>query len=950
MKKLLFLFSFLMPFVVSAQKVNMVLQGSSAQGIDQASLSYLKGGLALQRASSPPTIYGVVGMDTIRPTMYIDNTTGNLMTIKKDGTWTSIVNYDSLISGYYTYQQTDSVVSFIYNQSREYTDSIVAAQIVNSTFGGSVTPSSNPAPSVNTYYFATQPGIYTNMGGFTVPANTFAIISYNASGSVWSITQTPIDLSTVLGYKYFTRQLNIYDKSKNVTGRVVNATTGVFTANTNGEYSGLQQIDATKTYVVNFRYDLGTAVPRVWYYDVRNVALSFQDFSSSGSHIMNIPNQATQFAFTVKASNVVWQNKDSVTIEEYGSLSGSYPSPYSTFGATGQGRVLYSANEIMKTDQAPPSQYVPSNEIGGLSYSYGADKPLFTTRQLNIFDKSKLVTGSYVDGNTGGIVINATSSYTGFQPIDPTKKYFVSKISFSISTTIRFWYFNYKQVPISYQEFTASDNPTLTPPTNASYFAFTVMFNSAVRQNVDSVMIEEYGTVDNLYPTQTYSSFGTLGNGRRLLRLNNYFLKGTDSFPIPPLPPIPSGTTSIEINPNQFSGMGLTDIGKIRAAVNLASLTVNSPRKVVIGYNDERGAPLWLIDSAIILPSNITIVIKDTKIKISDTSRDNIFRSGNCGYGIVPPYTRFKNINIIGEGNAILEGASNPRSTGDNGKTLALNPTGNQTYGRDAGVIGQTQTGDWRNIGILMANVDGVEVRGIFLNETHAWGMSFEYCTEMTIDNNHIESSPTIVVNGVSKRTRNKDGIDIRTGCQKVRISNISGDTDDDIIAMTGLVNNLNTGGLYGFMQVAGGVYLGGGKDDMCKIQIKNVTAFSAANIVRILNIDSIKAYNIVIDGVVDVSTTDAAKKPAAAVVIGSLSYGGSTFLGDTRNIIINNIISRAGDNLADGGTIQVLGSLSESIISNVIRYNQAGSVITYHDMGLIRNVNTSNCFNYTVP
>jgi lysophospholipase L1-like esterase len=66
--------------------------------------------------------------------------------------------------------------------------------LADAEFGGTVVPSSNPAPTVNTYYFATQAGTYTNMGGVVVGANSIAIISFVATGSVWSISQTEFNV------------------------------------------------------------------------------------------------------------------------------------------------------------------------------------------------------------------------------------------------------------------------------------------------------------------------------------------------------------------------------------------------------------------------------------------------------------------------------------------------------------------------------------------------------------------------------------------------------------------------------------------------------------------------------------------------------------------------------------------------------------------------------------
>ena len=77
----------------------------------------------------------------------------------------------------------------------------------------------------------------------------------------------------------------------------------------------------------------------------------------------------------------------------------------------------------------------------------------------------------------------------------------------------------------------------------------------------------------------------------------------------------------------------------------------------------------WLLDRAILLPSNTTVVIQNCKLKLSDRCRDNFFRSANCGLGIEENEPLF-NIHIRGEGAAVLEGADHPRATGDSSKIL----------------------------------------------------------------------------------------------------------------------------------------------------------------------------------------------------------------------------------------------------------------------------------------
>ena len=77
----------------------------------------------------------------------------------------------------------------------------------------------------------------------------------------------------------------------------------------------------------------------------------------------------------------------------------------------------------------------------------------------------------------------------------------------------------------------------------------------------------------------------------------------------------------------------------------------------------------WLLDRAILIPENTTVILQNCKIKLSDRCRDNFFRSANCGIGIENP-ERIRNIHLKGEGLCILEGADHPRGTGDGSKII----------------------------------------------------------------------------------------------------------------------------------------------------------------------------------------------------------------------------------------------------------------------------------------
>ncbi len=111
-----------------------------------------------------------------------------------------------------------------------------------------------------------------------------------------------------------------------------------------------------------------------------------------------------------------------------------------------------------------------------------------------------------------------------------------------------------------------------------------------------------------------------------------------------------------QVNPNQFEG---TDIQRIQCAIEEARGTTN---KVFIPSKNSNGTNVWLLDSAILLPGNITVILDNCTLQLSDKCRDNMFRSNNVGIGITDPIWN-RSISIIGIGDVYLKGANNPRAT-----------------------------------------------------------------------------------------------------------------------------------------------------------------------------------------------------------------------------------------------------------------------------------------------
>ena len=102
-----------------------------------------------------------------------------------------------------------------------------------------------------------------------------------------------------------------------------------------------------------------------------------------------------------------------------------------------------------------------------------------------------------------------------------------------------------------------------------------------------------------------------------------------------------SKQNTARITPNQFEG---NDTERIQAAVNKAACTTG---KVVIPANNSNGTHIWLLDSAVLLPSNITVILENCTVQLSDSCRDNMFRSDNVGLGVTDPEWN-RNISIIG--------------------------------------------------------------------------------------------------------------------------------------------------------------------------------------------------------------------------------------------------------------------------------------------------------------
>ena len=406
----------------------------------------------------------------------------------------------------------------------------------------------------------------------------------------------------------------------------------------------------------------------------------------------------------------------------------------------------------------------------------------------------------------------------------------------------------------------------------------------------------------------------------------------------------------------------LTDSATIEKAMeNLDDdrMLVISPRKSDV----EPERDWWLLDRAILLPENITVIIRNATLKLSDDARDNFFRSANCGFGFPDP-ERIRNIHIIGEGNALLLGADHPRASGDSSKTIARpcpyldedlckyaywvsderkaegkpswEDKHDYSYGTDAGKEGESQYGDWRGIGVLLANVENFTVSGLTIKESHGWAISCEACAFGRIEKIKLDATMSKMIDGMLHNMENQDGVDIRNGCHDIIITDITGRTGDDIVALTAIADpNFKEGGSLRTTHVMHNDWSRRDRN-IHDIVIRNVVGYS--NLcwgVRLLAAES-NIWNVVIDGVID--TAPNGLLHGGMVLLGEVdgSYGRN--LPDSiKNVTVSNVIAKG------EGCIAVCGFVTDSCFTNIISKNtNCPAVNIYRENGL-KNTLVSN-------
>lgn len=376
-------------------------------------------------------------------------------------------------------------------------------------------------------------------------------------------------------------------------------------------------------------------------------------------------------------------------------------------------------------------------------------------------------------------------------------------------------------------------------------------------------------------------------------------------------------------DPNEFWG---TDSEKIQSAV--AEAKKSGINKVVIPpFNKERGENKWVIEKAIKLPSDISIVVDNAYMVMADGVFENMFINENLrtDEGRKKSGTQ-KNITIEGIGNAVLSGGNY------NGLSEAVSGTGDYPHI------------SYNNM-ILFAGVDSFTVKNLKVKKQRWWALNFLYCKNGYIGNIDFEADFTWDwPDGVSREeapvgddyieyktihVKNADGIDLRCGCSNIIIENITGYTEDDSVALTAV-----RGGTEELYRVEDESDF-----DIHNVIIRNIMTKTLCSNVRLLNQGGTKMYNILIDGVYDASFEEKYRNETNKVNIGHGVQIGDTYNygsrqntpEETYNITVRNVFSRARLKL------EVSGGLSDSLIENIKSFDKKEGRCDFSHADLVR-------------
>ena len=390
------------------------------------------------------------------------------------------------------------------------------------------------------------------------------------------------------------------------------------------------------------------------------------------------------------------------------------------------------------------------------------------------------------------------------------------------------------------------------------------------------------------------------------------------------------------INVNDYKDKS-SDSKMIQSALDDAF--VSGKMVVIPKHNERTNKDFWDIDEAILLYDESTLIIQNAHLRLADGAVCNMFTNKNARTQLaLKDEGKQKNIHIIGIGKAILDGGIHNQMYEDNGITRK--------------VMKKTTHHITENCMMYFQNVENIVIENITIKNSRYWGMYFIYSSYGRVSGIHFESDSNVP---------NQDGVDLGKGCHNFIIEKITGCVGDNIVAIN----------------VTGHEIYGPKLEDKRKCDVHNVIirdlliyGVGGCSLIRILNHDGYKIYNIRIENVIEVS--DCSEKdfalaqnpdltiktddegnilPRRTIIPGEIGYRTESAIiigesywyeetpaehGDTYGISVSNIMTRARFAVAINNT------LMDSSFDNIRLFGN-GYMSVYCGKGNVENVCFSN-------
>jgi hypothetical protein len=331
------------------------------------------------------------------------------------------------------------------------------------------------------------------------------------------------------------------------------------------------------------------------------------------------------------------------------------------------------------------------------------------------------------------------------------------------------------------------------------------------------------------------------------------------------------------ISPNNYYGATQTD--RIKAAIAFIKIRGNGVLWLGADNTGLVDTSLWVVTEAVILPSNCYLFLDNAELRLANGVFDNVVRNEGIVVDPANPNSfplridQNRNIRIYGVGaGAKITTPLVPKSAPHPINGGANVPWTGDKYG-------------WRTIGVLMANVQNLEISGFTHTSKSGWGIVVEH----GVDNFHIHD----IISSSAVGTPNGDGIDVISGSSNGIVENITGTTTDDIVALGALKdfhNNTFPDGAYIWPMQVGGFNNPTLGNDINNVHVRNVSGtFGAGHAVIALPAGGGKIKNCSIQDVVDTGGVST----SAVVSIYTGGYGPiSIDIADCENLVLSNIRS----------------------------------------------------------